>query len=673
MMTRQRFHLGNDSWEAEAAPTTPVYLAGGPMYTISSIGGVIQPYGDQHIKGNMGGAWAHPLRVLHGWSLALDTVEGITPLDHADVCDLYGSHITRHYAVAGLQLSWTEYVVEGRPALASIITVRNCGTVAWDGALLVQAELDLRGCWFGGWNATLPLTHADGSLLTVTGDGLPFAGRASAISVMPDATWSVAKNLATARILLTLAPGQERQITLGLGVAHTGSVGAAGELAWNVCTHAEALLAEKIARYAALLGEMVLETPDPAINQAWLLARLNFYALAAEYPDLPPYFLAGLPEYPQLFGCDNEYSTPGAAAAGFGPLMRSTLTALATYGERACGKIPHEITTNGRVFHPGNTQETPQFAAACWEYTRWTGDLAFLAQVYPLCVEGLEHFSWILEFTGYPIGDGVVERLGMGEHKLDGVCYLYQALVSLREAALALGKPTDAAQFDEQATRLRERFEQDWWLEEEGLYADSLHLDKRPQLDGHWTVVLPFQLRIASAERSARGMARIEQEWVNQWGLVHTRGSEPHVWTLPTGLLALAAFERGRSDLGLKLIRNIAITAHHGTLGTLKELIPQGICFIQLWSAGLLVQGLLEGLLGLYPAAHLHQLTIRPQLPTDWPEVALRGLRIGTHTIDLRVTQSSLNVTHRSGMQAMSIAYRGQETLVQVGETITIP
>ncbi len=668
-MTLQRFHLGKDIWEADAAPTTPVYLAGGPMYTICSIGGLIQPYGDEHIQGKMGGVWAHPMRVLHGWSLALADAEGITELDAAIACDLYGSHVTRHYEAQAIQLSWTEFVVEGRPALASMITIRNSGTIAWEGSLLVHAELDMRGCWFGGWNATTPQPHMDGSLLTVTGDGKPFGGRASALSVNAEAIWSAVDSRATARIAISLAAGQDRHITMALGVAHTGGVGAAGELAWNACTHADALLGEKIARYAALLGEVVLETPDPAINRAWLLARLNFHTLAAEYPDLPAYFLAGLPEYPQLFGCDNEYSTPGATAAGFGDLMRQTLTTLAAYGERACGKIPHEITTNGRVFHPGNTQETPQFAAACWEYARWSGDLAFLAQVYPLCVEGLDHFFWALEHTGYPVGDGVVERLGMGEHKLDSVCYLYQALVSLREAAIALGKPADAARFDSQAIRLRERFEQDWWLEDEGLYADSMHLDRRTQFDGHWTVVLPFQLKLASEEHALRGMARIEQEWVNEWGLVHTRGAEPRVWTLPTGLLALAAFDRGRTDLGLQLIRNIAITAQHGTLGTLKELIPQGICFIQLWSAGLLVQGLLEGLLGLHPLAHLHRLTVSPQLPGDWPEVALRGLRIGAHTIDLRATHTSLSMAHRAGPQALTIMYNGREALVQVGET----
>ncbi|HEU5090160.1 MAG TPA: amylo-alpha-1,6-glucosidase, partial [Roseiflexaceae bacterium] len=366
---------------------------------------------------------------------------------------------------------------------------------------------------------------------------------------------------ATAGVALSLAPGSETTIPVLLAVAQQGGAMAARTLAANIRDAGPALFEAKAAATTAMLAGVTLETPDDALNRAWQVARLNFQALDAHYPDLPRYFLAGLPEYPQLFGCDCEYTTPGALAAGFSTTMRSTLLALAAYGERACGRIPHEITTNARVFHPGNSQETPQFAVACWDYVRWTGDMAFLERVYPLCVEGLEHNRRSLEHGGYPLGDGVVERLGMGAAKLDSVCYLYQSLQALANMAGVLGLEADAGHFTGWAAALRERFEHDWWLEAEGMYADSMHLDGTPQFDGHWTVALPLQIGIASDERARRSLERIEREWVNEWGLVHTRGAEPNVWTLPTGLLALAAFRLGRPDLGLDLLRNIAVTA----------------------------------------------------------------------------------------------------------------
>jgi glycogen debranching enzyme len=266
----------------------------------------------------------------------------------------------------------------------------------------------------------------------------------------------------------------------------------------------------------------------------------------------------------------------------------------------------------------------------------------------------------------------VVERLGMGACKLDSVCYLHQALAALRELALALGHDADAQEFAAQASRLAERFEHDWWLVDEGMYADSLHLDGRPQFDGHWTVAIPIQTGLAREDRARRSLARIEAEWVNEWGLVHTRGVEPRVWTLPTGLLALAAFRNERPELGLHLLRNIGVTAQHGTLGALKELIPIGLCFVQLWSAGLFLQGVVEGLFGVRPQAHRHTLEVAPRLPHDWPEARLRGLPVGNHRVDLRVLPGALEIEHTSGSEPLTVHYAGQQARVAPGERVVL-
>ncbi|HEU5086685.1 MAG TPA: glycosyl hydrolase family 65 protein, partial [Roseiflexaceae bacterium] len=623
-------------------------------------------------QGLMGGAWAHPIRVLHGWSLELQQGDNTWPLV-ADSCDLFGSHVVRHYVTPVLELNWTEFVPDEYAALAGFVDIRNSGSQGFAGRLGIRAELDLRGCWFGGW--AVPELHAEtrDDVLIVTGAGQPFAQRAAALAAGTGAQWTVTGTTATASVDFTLAAGSAIRFPIALAVSHAGGPQEAMRLAFQVRDSHAALFEAKQAATARMLQSVSLATPDPALDAAWQVARLNLEALEAQYPDLPRYFLAGLPEYPQLFGCDCEYTTPGALAAGFGATMRSTLLALASYGERACGRIPHEITTNARVFHPGNSQETPQFAVACWDYFRWTGDMAFLEQIYPLFVEGLEHNRGTIEHGGYPLGDGVVERLGMGAAKLDSVCYLFQSLQALASMAGVLGLEADAARFASWAIELQTRFEKDWWLEREGMYADSLHLDGTPQFDGHWTVALPLQIGIASDERARRSLERIAREWVNEWGLVHTRGAEPNVWTLPTGLLALAAFRWGHPNLGLDLLRNIAVTAQHGTLGLLKELIPIGMCFVQLWSAGLLVQGLTEGLLGISPLAHRHAVAIDPALPDEWENVTLRGLQVGQHVIDLVIGQHSVAITHRSGPAPLSVQFRGATPLsVEPGQRVTL-
>ena len=79
-----------------------------------------------------------------------------------------------------------------------------------------------------------------------------------------------------------------------------------------------------------------LHTPDEGVNRDWALAKANLLMLEADYgPYLPGYFIAGVPEYPNLFGCDNTYTTPGATAAGFASSVRSTLVLLGDWARRA--------------------------------------------------------------------------------------------------------------------------------------------------------------------------------------------------------------------------------------------------------------------------------------------------------------------------------------------------
>jgi hypothetical protein len=202
------------------------------------------------------------------------------------------------------------------------------------------------------------------------------------------------------------------------------------------------------------------------------------------------------------------------------------------------------------------------------------------------------------------------------------------------------------------------------------MYADSLHTDGTPQFDGHWTVVLPLQLGMAEPARAHRSLERIEREWVNRWGLMHTREREELVWTLPTGLLALTAFRYNKPDLGLRLLQNIAETASYGTLGAFKELIPIGLCFVQLWSAGLYAQGIIEGLLGLNPLAHLHQLSITPCLPAGWPRARLSAVAVGAHTLTVEIWPDGLDIQHISGTEPLDLRYRIPAGIAALDHTI---
>lgn len=657
--------------EGSAAAEAPYILAGPRLYAIGRGSGVIGPIGAEHLVGEMGGIWAHPVKVADGFTLALrDAAHSPLPLDGGTFTES-PAEVGWEWRAGDLRLSRRDRVLPGEPAYAALITLANRGSSTIAGTLELTAQLKFLGCWFGGIPAQGGCYHHSGALILghdqeQTGWGIAFGA-----AVPPDAAHvepTVPGAVVNVQYSYKLEPGATRTWSVLLCISHDGGEAAAMR-SW--LERIEGVGAHFAADDTTLAGLPRLQCAEADLAREVALAQANLRLLEADYPDLGPFFLAGLPEYPQLFGCDTAYTIPGAVAGGFAATSRAALATLARYAERTCGRVPHEITTNGRVFNPGNIQETPQLAIALWDYVRWTGDLELARRLLPVCREGVT--AYVPAIGGpdprYPIGDGMVERLGMGSRKLDSACYLIAGLRALACLAAVLDEP-DAATYAARADAVHADFERDWWLDDEGLYADSMHSTGRLQLDGHWTQVLPLQLGLAAPERAERVLIRLEAEFVNQWGLVHTREREELVWTLPTGLLALAAFQHGHAERGLDLAAKIALTARHGTLGSFKELIPEGLCFVQLWSAGLYLQAIFEGLLGLQPDAPAHALGIAPCMPAAFPTVRVAGLCLGEHRLNLEISPQALTLEHVSGPQALSVRYAGALHNVAPGEQL---
>ncbi|GAB4443750.1 MAG: hypothetical protein OHK0015_44270 [Chloroflexi bacterium OHK40] len=667
-ISSRQFRFGAHTFSTTAydAIDAPYILAAPQIYAIGHGSGAIRPIGVEHLVGEMGGIWAHPVKVADGFTVALLDQDG-APLPSANGTFIEGPAELRWEWDAGpLQATRRDRVFPNAPVYATLLSVTNSGPTTISGLLEVIAELTFLGCWFGGLASARGSYRMADALLLGSDAAQPAWGVAFGAAVPPDSfqlTPRAGGATATLRYAFQLAPGASRSWLLLLAVSHDGGEAHAAARWRELIDSAGQRFADD--ESTILAGRPSIDCADQELCRDLALAQANLHLLQADYPDTGPYFLAGLPEYPQLFGCDTTYSVPGAVAAGFAATARSALLTLAAYAERACGRIPHEVTTNGRVFNPGNIQETPQFAIAVWDYLRWTGDMELARRLFPICREGL--LEYVPAIGGpdprYPVGDGMVERLGMGSRKLDSACYVIAGLRALARLAAALGDP-EAARYAAHADAVNADFERDWWMEDEGLYGDSMHSDGRLQLDRHWTAVLPVQLGLAAPERASRVLARLEAEFVNQWGLVHTVEVDERVWTLPTGLLALAAFQHGRPERGLELARMIALTAQHGTLGTFKELIPEGLCFVQLWSAGLYVQLIIEGLLGLAPDAPAHTLTVAPSMPAGYPPVSVRGLRVGAHTLDLNISPRALQLDHREGLQALTVIYAGTTVAV---------
>ena len=241
------------------------------------------------------------------------------------------------------------------------------------------------------------------------------------------------------------------------------------------------LLGDSVRWSKQMLAASVQEVED---------ARLRETNAGRNYPppvatlDYMRWLGAGWPDYTWLFGTDGEYTAFASVAAGqFGPI-KDHLRALrdvsvAINGDS--GKIVHEVTPDGAVYFganadPGNTDESSKYPSAVALVWRWTGDEAFLKDLYPASKAAMKFVARLDEDgDGWPEGLGNVERPGMGEEKLDNAVYTIRGYADLADMAQAMGDNETRRWAVDKARALLETFEETWWYGADAdSYADSL-------------------------------------------------------------------------------------------------------------------------------------------------------------------------------------------------------
>ena len=686
-------------------PYTPFLTAGHRLYVIGDIDGGFRPRDNPYEvteaelachppAGELGGVWAQPTKALDGYVYVLKIGDEVWPLldaaqftqglSHVEFTFRRGDPLTdfaqhperSEQTGQALTAVRRDFVPDDAPALFTSLSVHNDGDAPVSLELTLLSFFDLEDAWLSHLgprrNSGEEVEYADGRIIAralSTDDWAVVLG-----GTRPPARGQVinsADGQPVGQLVYetTLDPGAEETWTFLLVVEMATGVDGALVAFDDLLAQQDDLFAAKQAAYRAVVSDgLQFHSSDPSFDAAFRLAKVNSLMLTADTSVLGRIMYAGLETFPYWFSNDLAYGAGGLTPAGFGETIASHLRIAVAYTKEAKvkGHVPHQISLGGTVISQGNVQEAPQFVSAAWDTYRWTGDGAFLADIYPVAVSGL--FDYNLGFADrdgntYPEGPAMVERAGMGSEKLDAVCYLWDALGDLAQMAKVLDDADTADRSLAMAETLQSSFDVDWWLPDEQVYADSLLSKDRPHFEGHWTVAVPLEVGIAPPEHGRASLARIQSEYLNEWGLMHTRGQDDRVWTLPTGVLSRGAYRYGDPELGFRLLTDIAATLDHGAIGCYHELIPEGISFIQNWSASLFLKGTLEDLMGLDPRADRHEVTIAPQLPPAWEFAELTGVPIGDHRLDVRAERERAEIRHLSGPAPLTVRYY----LIEVG------
>jgi glycogen debranching enzyme len=419
--------------------------------------------------------------------------------------------------------------------------------------------------------------------------------------------------------------------------------------------------------------------------------------LDVQAPGEPCVLSAGVPWFVALFGRDaliSGFQTlplyHGFAVGALGVLGAYQATSSDDFRDADPGKILHELRT-GELARFGQIPHTPYYGSAdatilypilLHETYMWTGSRELLATYLPVaerCMHwidrygdrdedgfqeyrtrsprGIKHQGWKDSSDGTMYADGQPVEPPVALCELQG--YVYDAKQRMAALYDALGRGVDAGRLREEAEGLWTRFNEAFWLEDEGTYAFGLDSRKAPITSivsnaGHclWSGIAP-------PDRARRVIARLmANDMWSGWGIRTLSAAHPSfnpfayqrgaVWPHDNLLIAAGCRRYGDADTAARITRGIIDAAAVFQRYRLPELLGGqarnslgfpvqylGANIPQAWAAASAF-AFVQVLLGLRADAPHHRLYVAPALPAwlDWVEV--RNLRVGASRVTLR-------------------------------------
>jgi glycogen debranching enzyme len=690
----------------------PYVTAGDRAYLIGTQDGNFPDMGD-HVPGEMGGLWVHPIKLIDGfWATVTDSVTGqdaALSKSTEFVNFPYGNRFRYGPVLDSLEIERFQFSSDGQPGVIVQYTFANEANHPRQLTFQLSVKTDLRPVWFSerlgitdardtvAWEPTRRLFVASDTRhpwFSVWG-ATSSAGAEPVLHPEPIRTSGMGVT-AQSRYRVSVEPHGSSTLTFVFAGSATARKAAENSYAYLARHHAR-LLVRKQAHYAAILERARVRIPDPRLQEVYNWVKVNAEWLVRDVPGIGRGLGGGFMEYPWWFGTET-YSLQAMLEAGNPDLAKQTLRLLRNQSTKANGngRIVHEVTTNGGVSNPGNTQETAQFILTVGKVIQWTGDLDFAREMYPAMKQGLR---WLLTDMDqnknlFPEGYGITEILGLNAELVDVAVYTQQALVATARLARLLGEPKTAQHYQRLSAELAKRINERFWVSEEGSYGDfygtraqaisavegaikqiglkgadkltprdqelvgyyeRLKAKFSPMPDSsrgwitskNWVITTPMEMGIAPRERAIQLLDKIRKEDVGEYGPYLSAVEKQAMMTISTGVQAVSEANYGRTDEALWYMDKIVRTFNRKLPGSISEMMPDYGCFVIAWTSYGIVLPLIQHVFGIQPDAVNKTIVFDPHLPTGWEDMSIEDLPVGTNLVSFSRAKTGRGIEYR--------------------------
>lgn len=452
-------------------------------------------------------------------------------------------------------------------------------------------------------------------------------------------------------------------------------------------------LAERSQRMQSLLKHNSLKTNLDSLDHAlaWIMLT-NDQLVTHQHGGYGIY--AGLPWFTDFWGRDMFISMPGAVlCTGQFETARDILASFARYQDTVStsptyGRVPNRLNLEGVLYN--TTDGTPRFVMQVHDYLKYTGDTAFVKEIYPSVKiatdASLRLYTDEKGYLTHADADTWMDAKRQskypcsprGNRAVDVQALWYTQLMNAADLARYMNREEDARCWNDAAARLRSNFERDFVDTATQFIYDHLNTDGtgdtqiRPNAIYALDLISDSNLKMHETKEVWErlvypwGVSSLDQDdeqfhpFHEQWYRYHKDDAYHNgtIWLWNNGMAMQRMIENGQADIAYTLFRNMNRQAlAEGAVGSLSEnadawpragqtWVRRSGTFLQAWSNSEHIRIWNQYFLGVRPDMLNHSITLAPQLPSDLKEVDSR-VNIGDGILHMIVSKEDTKGTYR--------------------------